>query len=567
MKIRKYLLSQSSLIKNQLNKNHKIVKELVLPKTQNSISISKDKSNIMNETNPNKKLAEILKDENQLFVQLYSKTKKLYPTKVEETFKDLILQYQNNDYKIPDLSEKKNLFNQNPLLLIGTDLDHFYMYNDINKTNDIKSKTKLIRKHVNFIKKEMLFMEKIVNKTNELNKKSKNKMNDIDEEINYRNEKINYFLVDSVWDKIKEQKLKLKKEKKYKKEKLNILDKNNNINKSVDVLNHNNNKKYKNKEKINSYNTFYKNINSPKNSINNSKFETIQNNESTKNFNNIGIISPNFSPINKNYKNESHIIKLKQNLLNNINNKSILLKNNEENIILQREIDEIKNTLNNSNLIEKNIIFEKYSLGKNKLNNTNPIPHKKYNSLYNKTLQLSTKNNNNHLILYNNEKILNDEQKTKNSQQNIIPNIFNNISSQKENKLKNLKLFDLIKKRTLPFFALNKILKEKDPQKFMELLSKIDLKIFNRKEIEKLMRNYCEKVLGYTEKETENVINIKRNDESIYKSIQTVIKKAKLSPYKYYGKHDLKVNLDKINNSIYELKKKYISRKTGYNNE
>ena len=216
MKIRKYLLSQSSLIKNQLNKNHKIVKELVLPKTQNSISISKDKSNIMNETNPNKKLAEILKDENQLFVQLYSKTKKLYPTKVEETFKDLILQYQNNDYKIPDLSEKKNLFNQNPLLLIGTDLDHFYMYNDINKTNDIKSKTKLIRKHVNFIKKEMLFMEKIVNKTNELNKKSKNKMNDIDEEINYRNEKINYFLVDSVWDKIKEQKLKLKKEKKYK---------------------------------------------------------------------------------------------------------------------------------------------------------------------------------------------------------------------------------------------------------------------------------------------------------------------------------------------------------------
>ena len=154
MKIRNYLLSQSLLVKNQLKKNHKIVKELALYTSQNSINTSKDKSiSVHNTINPKKNIAEILKDENEFFIQLYSKTKKLYPTKVEETFKDLIVQYRNNDYKIPDLSDKKNLFNQNPLLLVGRDLDQFHIYKDKHKSNDINIKTKLSRKHVDFIKK------------------------------------------------------------------------------------------------------------------------------------------------------------------------------------------------------------------------------------------------------------------------------------------------------------------------------------------------------------------------------------------------------------------------------
>ena len=168
MNITNYLLNQSSLVKNQLNKNHKIVKELILPKTQNYMNKDKNIS-VYEVMHPKKDITQIIKNENDLFVELYSKTKKLYPTKVEETFKDLILQYQNNDYKIPDLSDKKNLFNQNPLLLVGRDLDQFYMYNDKNKNNDIEAKTKLSRKHINFIKKEMLYMEKILNQNNEIN--------------------------------------------------------------------------------------------------------------------------------------------------------------------------------------------------------------------------------------------------------------------------------------------------------------------------------------------------------------------------------------------------------------
>ena len=106
MNLSNYLHNQSTLLKNQLNKNRKLVNELIIPKTQNSINISKDKIiNPYDTIIPNENLNEI-KNENNYFIQLYEKTKKLYPTKVEEVFKDLILQYQNNDYKIPDLSDK-----------------------------------------------------------------------------------------------------------------------------------------------------------------------------------------------------------------------------------------------------------------------------------------------------------------------------------------------------------------------------------------------------------------------------------------------------------------------------
>ena len=206
MKISDYINNQSALVKRQISQNHKLIQDIILPITKNS---SKDKSVTLYETaNPKKNITEILKDENTLFLDLYTKTKKLYPTKVEETFKDLILQYQNNDYKIPDLSDKKNLFNQKPLLLVGRDLDQFYMYNEKVKNNSKKIKTKLSRKHINFIKKEMLFMEKIINKNNEINKKNNNlttnnNNEENDDNIDYKTEKINYFLVDSVWDGIK----------------------------------------------------------------------------------------------------------------------------------------------------------------------------------------------------------------------------------------------------------------------------------------------------------------------------------------------------------------------------
>ena len=563
MKIEKYLLNQSSLMKFQINKNHKLVKELILPKTQNYINTSKDKTiSVHDIINPRKNMAEILKDENDLFIQLYTKTKKLYPTKVEETFKDLILQYKNNDYKIPDLSDKKNLFNQNPLLLVGRDLDQFYMY------NDRKASTKLSRKHINFIKKEMMCMEKVINKNNQNQNILANNNYDIyanKSDIDCKKEKINYFYVDSVWDKIKEQKAKQKNSEiiKKKKEKMKMDKSNINIkiknNKSAGKLNNNK----KEKTKIDSYNAFKKYNSSIKNINNMTNLKSINSNETFKNIHSIDTITTN--------KSESPIMKLKYNLLKNIKKKGKLKKNNlfgnnGETDKLQKEINEIKNTLNNSNLIEKNIIIEPYKM--NKSYKKNSISYKTYyNSIINKeNHSLSAKKSFPRLSYNNNKKLDNNRQSISISSPKDIPEK-NDDNMSKENKINSLKIFELIKKRTLPFLTITKLLKEKNPQKFLDLLSKVDFKIFNRREIEKLMKSFCEKILGYTEKETERILNINKNDENIYRIIDKTIKKTKKNKFRYYGKYSLKLNLDKVNNSIYDLKKKFIYSKTDFNYE
>ena len=509
-------------------------------------------------------MAEILKDENDLFIQLYTKTKKLYPTKVEETFKDLILQYKNNDYKIPDLSDKKNLFNQNPLLLVGRDLDQFYMY------NDRIASTKLSRKHINFIKKEMMCMEKVINKNNQNQNILTNNNYDIyanKSDIDSKKEKINYFYVDSVWDKIKEQKLKQKnleifkkkKEKLKKKYKSNINIKIKN-NKSAGKLNNNK----KEKTKIDSYNTFKKYNNSLKNINNMTNFKSINSNETLKNIHSIDTITTN--------KSESPIMKLKYKLLKNIKKKGKLKKNNlfgnnGETDKLQKEINEIKNTLNNSNLIEKNIIIEPYRM--NSSYKKNSISYKTYyNSFINKENQSLTKKKSFPRLSFNNKKIdkNNNRQRISISSPKDIPEK-NYDTMTKESKLDSLKIFELIKKRTIPFLTITKLLKEKNPQKFLYLLSKVDFKIFNRKEIEKIMKCFCEKILGYHEKEIERILNINKNDENIFRIIDKTIKKTKKNKFKYYGNYNLQLNLDKVNNSIYDLKKKFIYSKTDFNYE
>ena len=279
MKIRDYLLSQKSLVRNQIEKNNKLIRELLLSKSPQSFKLRKEKEKVESLYNPKNislktfkaiqkkkekdRITEQIKEENKFFIQLYEKTKKLYPTKVEETFKDLIYQYRINDYKIPDLSDKKNLFNQNPLLLVGRDLDQYYMYCNKIKNNS-NTKYKLNRKHINFIKKEMTFMEKMISKNNDIhNKNNKSKDNLYkDDSIDYKPEKINYLLVDSVWDKIKNQKKKQKNLLSYENRKTinKTIDKTNTIYKSsknfkIDLLN-DNNENLSSKKHIASYKTF-----------------------------------------------------------------------------------------------------------------------------------------------------------------------------------------------------------------------------------------------------------------------------------------------------------------------
>lgn len=590
MKIKDYLLNQSSLVKTQLEKNHKLVNDLLLLKSQNPSKLLNNNNNAnvsINSVKDDKLNKDVLKEENDYFIQLYAKTKKLYPTKVEETFKDLICQYKNNDYKIPDLSDKKNLFNQNPLLLVGRDLNQFYMYNNKNK---IKNKSDIMnQKHINFIKKEMLFMEKIINKNNEIKKKSNNNLygsnnnDDEDNEINYKNEKINYFMVDSVWDKIKKQKKKqryieqsklLKNKKKMaislnknrNKLKINISSDKSNIKENIRKMSSNNKSNL-----IDSYNTFHKNSKTIKNTNN---FSNLKSLNSINTMNSIYSIknmqSKETIPTNISRSTESPIKKLKHNLLNT----NIF---NEESIKLRKEIEDIKNTLNNSNLMEKNIIMERrmkmksnkqgvlsFSINNNNNNKTNK-------SMSNQVLPLFS-NKKSSPLLFNANGITNEseqsENKIKYKKQSSIQ--LRKAASEEKNedlpsKNLSLKIFELIKKRTLPFLSLNKLTKEQDPQNFLKILSKLDLKMFNRKEIEKIMKNYCYKVLNYNEKETERIININRNDENIYRIIEKIINKTKKNSIEQYGKYSLRSDLEEVNNSIYNLKKKFILGKTDYN--
>ena len=100
-----------------------------------------------------------LKEENFFFNKLYRITKKLYPKNLRKTFSDVIEKYKNNKYNIPKLSDNKNFFRPNPLLLVGKDLDEYY------KNLGFESKDKLFipikkNKHINFLNKEQTYIDK-----------------------------------------------------------------------------------------------------------------------------------------------------------------------------------------------------------------------------------------------------------------------------------------------------------------------------------------------------------------------------------------------------------------------
>ena len=547
MKITDYLLNQKFLIKNQIEKNNKIINDF-LSKSHQPFKLTKNKAIIL--SNPNKSssihkksdkdlMIEQIKDENKYFNQLYSTTKKLYPTKVEETFKDLINVYQNNDYKIPDLSEKKNLFNQNPLLLVGRDLDYYYMYNKKSKKNS--KKNKLNRKHINFIQKEMIYMEKMIKKNSDINESKNREPSHGIDDMDYKSDKTNLLLVDSVWDKIKNQKRKQRQKLFYERrkqfERKNALYKSSknfnfdlSVDKSIDI--NDNNIKKKGNKIINNFNMF-NNYNSMKNkkylklnSVNNLTSFNRNNSNSQANTNN----------------NETTIKKCKYNLLN-----MNLVKKIEENNKLQKEIEEFEKTAINKTLNRnkhKSIVDEIHS---------SSIFAKKFPFLikYNKIEKDDSKDNEEEENILNSDKSINKKAKRK-------TNIFRN------NELDDIK-FNIIDIKTSRNITLDKLLKERNPQKYLESLSKVNLKTFNLNEIEILMKNYCEKVLGYKKKDIDKIVNVQREGENVYKTIENIINKTKKKSLENYNnKQDIKRSLQEVNNSIFNLKRKFIFGKTNF---
>ena len=535
MKLTNYVSNQLMLTQNQINKNKKFSQEYIREKIYNPIT--HPKSSIYNSFDTLKKEDKnVLSDENKLFFNLYTKTKELYPTKITETFKDLIKQYANNNYRIPDLSDKKNLFNQNPLLLVGPELEQFYRSVNTQNNSNLENKKIKKNKHVNFINKEMLMIENIIYNRSNGNYDKEKELCEESNEINYKlsengNKKheFNYFQIDNIWDKIKREKNRIKQEKQNK---IKMLRKNlmkNPKNKKLEInITDDSTKKMPNYvhksteidiNKINSLNSFRNKKNSFHATINN-----YNSRDSNITFKNI----------------DSNCIEQKNNTLNSFSNlrsknttKSLspkkvkfkLLKIKEKNKLL-KDIEETKNTLSNKDLMEKNLTIEEYKSKKraNKtINFDKTLGKYLFNHSKNKSIRLSK------------------------------------FFSQ---RLKGPMLINIFGQKAIKNSIIMNLNKEKDPKKIIETYMKLNLEIFDQNEIEKLIKIYYQKILGHSQESINKIIKMQLGGDLVCELLDKYIKKSKEKLFKYSTNPRVNKSLDKANEQIKSLKKRYLLGKT-----
>ena len=535
MKWNNYLFTQLIFTQNQIKKNKKLSREYI--RERNYKSFNKKSLNPMDSFEILKKEENVLANENKLFFDLYTKTKKLYPTKIDETFKDLISQYNNNNYKIPDLSDKKNLFNQNPLLLEGSNLQRYYKgMNILNKTNnEIRRK-----KHINFIKKEMFMLENIA-----YSRSNKHYGKDLELVEKYKNinsykidkkkkPEINYFHIDNVWDKIEAEKTRIKKEKINKKRlkliKLTKNQKNLKMDLAVENSNKNENSSIKNidNDKLNSIRTLTSYKNNFSNTINNSiKDYNSKDNITSKNSINISTDYKNSS--NRNFQ-AYNTVKTNKSFDPSKKIKYRLLRDEEKNKLL-KEIEEIKSAINNKDLMASELKINEY---KNKKNNQKS-QHKTVNisNVFNKLLR--------------NFKIR-DKSKNKSFKYNY--------------ELKGPMFLHLFGQRAIKQSIIKKLIKEDNPQKIKEDYMKLKWDLFNRNEIEKLIEIYYQKILGYGKESIDKIINLKLSDDLIFELMDKYLKIPKDKSIQNSSNPKINKSLNKANNDIKNLKKRFLLGKT-----
>ena len=113
-------------------------------------------------------------EENKLFADSYKLFDKIRIKKKynEVTFKELIAEYKQKNYKIPDLSTKHNLFEESPLLLGKSKIIDYYKYHtyrdniNINspnvKLNQSEKSKKYLDKLEGVVRDHNLFHNKII---------------------------------------------------------------------------------------------------------------------------------------------------------------------------------------------------------------------------------------------------------------------------------------------------------------------------------------------------------------------------------------------------------------------
>ena len=536
MKLTNRIIGQLILTNHQIKKNQKLSHGHIREKTYNPITHPKSSLHYSFDKLKSEK-KNVLNDENKLFFNLYRKTKELYPTKIKETFEDLINQYKKNNYKIPDLSDKKNLFKQNPLLLAGHGLEQFYKCFNTTNTNNLNPKNKINKneKHLDFIKKEMIMIENIVyNRSNgnyDKNKELCNESNGSNYKMNeFGNKKhgFNYFQVDNIWDKIKREKKRIKQEKinKIRIMKKNLMKESKDKNLEINIPDDNNKKQSNNVKKSNmvdidkrdSLTSVENNKNSfnvTTNNYNNKESITLKNiNSMSTEYNNNTINS--FKKLRTKYTNQNSIPKKV---------KFKLLKIEEKNKLL-KDIEATKSTLSNKDLMENNITIEEYK-DKKRVNKTVNLDKELGKYIFNENKNSTIR-----------------------------------LSKYFSQRLKGPKVINMFGQKAIKSTILRKLNKETDPQKIIEIYMKLNLDLFDPNEIEKLIKIYYQKILGHSEESINKILKLKLEDGLICELLDKYVNKSKEKLLKYSTKPRINKSYNNANEQILALKKRYLMGKT-----
>ena len=120
----------------------------------------------------------------------------------------------------------------------------------------------------------------------------------------------------------------------------------------------------------------------------------------------------------------------------------------------------------------------------------------------------------------------------------------------------------LFGQRAIKQSIIKKLIKEDNPQKIKEDYMKLNLDLFNRNEIEKLIEIYYQKILGYGKESIDKIINLKLSDELIFELMDKYLKIPKDKSIQNSSNPKINQSLNKANNDIKNLKKRFLLGKT-----
>ena len=109
---------------------------------------------------------------------------------------------------------------------------------------------------------------------------------------------------------------------------------------------------------------------------------------------------------------------------------------------------------------------------------------------------------------------------------------------------------------------MKKIIEEKDPNKILDIYMKLNLSIFNHNEIENLIQIYYQKIMNRSQESINSIINLKLGDELIFELLDKYVEKSKEKFFKRSSVEKVNKSLDKANEEIKALKRRFLLGKT-----